>query len=64
MEKRRLLNLLNAASGLTYAEWRIACQEIERGFQEKMNREMLTSDDAERIGARMEIELDAYFREG
>ena len=62
MDKSKMMAILSIARGMTYAEWRLICEEIEHGFQMRLNREKLESEDAERIEARLEIELDAYFR--
>ena len=62
MDKSKMMAILNNALSMTYAEWRLIADEIEHGFQMRMNREKLEKEDAERIQARLDIELDAYFR--
>lgn len=62
MDKSKMMAILSNALSMTYAEWRLIADEIEHGFQMRMNREKLEKEDAERIQARLDIELDAYFR--
>ena len=62
MDKGKMMAILSNALSMTYAEWRLIADEIEHGFQMRMNREKLEKEDAERIQARLDIELDAYFR--
>lgn len=62
MDKSKMMAILSNALSMTYAEWRLIADEIEHGFQMRMNREKLEKEDTERIQARLDIELDAYFR--
>lgn len=62
MDKSKLLAVLSAAKGLNYAEWRLIAEEIEHGFQMQMNRQVMSDEESARIRARLDIELEAYFR--
>lgn len=61
MDKSKLLALLSAASGITYAEWELVKEHIDRGFQQKLNRTNLTAGELQEISGRMQVELEAYF---
>lgn len=62
MDKSKLLALLSAASGITYAEWELVKEHIDRGFQQKLNRTELSAGELQEISGRMQVELEAYFR--
>lgn len=63
MDKSKLLALLSAASGITYAEWELLKEHIDRGFQQKLNRTELSTGELQEISGRMQVELEAYFRQ-
>lgn len=63
MDKGKMKAVLDAVSGLTYAEWRMISQEIERGFSQHLNRTALSAAEMDMISARMQIELEAYFKQ-
>lgn len=63
MDKSKLLALLSAASGITYAEWELVKEHIDRGFQQKLNRTELSAGELQEISGRMQVELEAYFRQ-
>ena len=46
MDKSKMMAILSNALSMTYAEWRLIADEIEHGFQMRMNREKLEKDDA------------------
>lgn len=62
MDKNKLQQILNAAAGITYAEWELVKEHMDRGFQQKMNCTALTEGELQEISGRMQVELDAYFR--
>ena len=62
MDKSKLLALLSAASGITYAEWELVKEHIDRGFQQKLNRTELSAGELQEISGRMQVELEAYFQ--
>ena len=61
MDNNKLAAIMNAAAGITYAEWELVKEHMDRGFQQKLNRESLTTGELQEISGRMQVELDAYF---
>lgn len=63
MDKAKMLAVLSTAAGLTYAEWELIKEHMDRAFQQKLNCTSLSAGDVQEISGRMQVELDAYFRE-
>ena len=63
MNREKLDAVLQAAQGLTYAEWRLVAERIERTYQQQLNRMALSDDDVAKVSAAMHAELAAYFDE-
>lgn len=61
MDRAKLGAVLAAMDGITYQEWNMISECIERKFKQKLNRSQINSVDTEEMIGRMEVELDAYF---
>lgn len=61
MDKDKMDAMVNAVTGLTYMEWKLIADQIEREFQTKMNRTAITPGESQQLSARIAVELDGYF---
>ena len=62
MDKKRMMAAVNAVSGMTYQEWRLMADQIERAFQRRLNQATILQEDTEAISAWVDITLDNYCR--
>lgn len=62
MDKNRMIAAVEAISGMTYQEWRLMADQIERAFMRRLNQATILQEDTEAISAWVEITLENYRR--
>lgn len=62
MDKKRMIAVVEATAGMTYQEWRLLADQIERAFQRRLNQATILQEDAEAISAWVDITLENYCR--
>lgn len=61
MKAEKVNELIQAITGMTYMEWRMAQEQIEREFQMKLNRSAITAAEAESVCTRIAVESGGRF---
>ena len=61
MNRSKINSILDSLSGITYQDWCLIREQVDRKMMQKQNRIEFTAEDAAETASRMQIELEGYF---